>query len=88
MNINLVINQTMQDQQLTLREFAAELRISHPTVINWRDGKSAPGGDFLIDAVIRWRDWRRSFAVNCLMARWPEAAAAWEVLANGSKIRA
>lgn len=61
----------------TLREFAKELsegtgkKLSHASVINWRDGKTIPATDLLCLLVLRHKDWRRDFALECLEKKYP-----------------
>jgi hypothetical protein len=67
---------------MTLRRFADELcsglsydgdiNVSHVTVINWRDGKTEPGTDFLTLVLLRNHDWKADFALECLAAKRPE----------------
>jgi hypothetical protein len=67
---------------MTLRAFADALTCglshdgdtgpSHATVINWRDGKTEPPTDLLTLILLRWRDWRFDFALECLATKRPE----------------
>jgi hypothetical protein len=67
---------------LTLRGFADALSehitpdggiaLSHPTIMNWRDGKTEPGTDLLTLCLMRYRDWRFDWALGCLAAKRPE----------------
>jgi hypothetical protein len=53
---------------MTLKEFGDAFGVTHPTVINWRDGNTEPETDLLL----RFRnisDWRGAFAKECLAAK-------------------
>jgi hypothetical protein len=90
-SIAWVVMKYLVHQGLTLRDFAAALsqdlgdgfKITHPTVINWRDGKTLPETDFLALVAIRYRDWRRDFALECLALKkpevWSEPGGFWEL---------
>lgn len=70
------------EQQLTLREFAAALSeqiiptggipLSHPTIINWQSGRTEPPTDLLLLCLVRYRDWRFDWALRCLAIKRPE----------------
>lgn len=72
---------------LPLRKFAQALAVglrdetlSHNAVLRWRDGLSEPGTDFLCLCLIRYRDWRFDFALECLGAKRPEV---WGIPGGG-----
>ena len=81
--IRKIMEEELQAQgQPTLRRFAewlmeglskdGDATVSHPTIINWKNGK-APATDFLIDmlAVYPNNDRRYCFAVRMLTAKSP-----------------
>lgn len=53
---------------LTLKDFGVHFGVGHATVINWRDGKTAPETDLML----RFRkrsDWTGAFAKEILHAK-------------------
>lgn len=71
-NISEVVQYFLNIYALTLREMAEALGVSHPTIINWREGRTEPGTDFLIQLRSSNDGWRREFAEICLQIRLPE----------------
>jgi DNA-binding transcriptional regulator YiaG len=64
---------------LTYRAFAEKLTehlvntgISHASVQNWEKGMTDPNTDFLLTLLVVHADWRRQFAIDCLVAKLPE----------------
>lgn len=64
---------------LTQQKFADEITtslvntdISRVAVTNWCNGKSSPSTDFLLVCVVAYKDWRRSWAMECLNVKLPE----------------
>ena len=70
--ISEIVRKTLTEKQLTLRSMASAIGVSHPTIINWREGRSEPQTDFLIRCRGEHDDWRRDFATACLHARMPD----------------
>lgn len=64
-----VIKRWMERQDLPVRDFAQQLGVSHPTVLNWQAGKGQPSIDFLVHLAQGSGDWRHEFALDCLDAR-------------------
>lgn len=58
-----------------LRGFADALneeidnKISHVAVANWLTGKNDPATDFLVLLILKYRDWRFDFGLECLAAK-------------------
>lgn len=76
--ISKIVIRYLVGSKLTLRAFADKLTeglsnnsLTHATIINWRDGKTEPETDFLLECAVVYKDWRRSFAVSCLQAKLP-----------------
>ena len=69
--ISEIVKQHINAQQLTLREMARALGVTHSTIINWRDGKTEPQTDYLVRLRAK-SDWRSEFAEACLRVRMPE----------------
>ena len=72
---------------LTLRGFAESLNeklvdtsVSHVSVGNWQRNQAEPATDFLTLVVMRYRDWRFDWALDCLAAKLPEV---WGVPGGG-----
>ena len=64
---------------LTYRSFAEALNehlvntgISHQSIANWEKGITDPTTDFLLVCLVVHEDWRRQFAIDCLVAKLPE----------------
>jgi hypothetical protein len=85
-----IVNHYLDEQGLTLRAFADELNekmgeknISHVSIANWREGRYEPSTDFLVLLILKYRDWRFDFALECLAAKDPEVwgteGAIWKV---------
>jgi hypothetical protein len=79
MQMKEIVSRYMDQQGMTLRGFAEALserlpgeEIGHSTVVNWREGKTAPTTDFLVTVLMRYRDWRFDFALECLAEKRPE----------------
>ena len=57
--------------------------IKRQTVYSWNKGISDPSTDFLVLVLIKYRDWRFDFALDCLSAKdpwvWGEDGRFWEV---------
>lgn len=70
--IGEIVNKYLQSEKLNLREMAEALNVSHPTIINWRDGKTEPDTDLLIQLLVSFEDWRNDFAVEILQVRYPD----------------
>jgi transcriptional regulator with XRE-family HTH domain len=75
----LVIAETRKRNGLTYRAFAEKitehlvnLTISHQTIMNWEKGCTEPPTDFLLTCLVVHADWRRQFAIDCLVAKLPE----------------
>jgi len=73
-----IVTSYLIGSRLTLRAFADKLSeglrtnsLTHATIINWRDGKTEPGTDFLLECAVVYDDWRREFAASCLQAKLP-----------------
>lgn len=70
-----VVREFLDVQRLTLREFADQLsekmdvRLSHVSIIQWRDGVRDPNTDFLLACYNAYEDWRRDFALDCLLIK-------------------
>ncbi len=67
-----IVKRMMQAQRLNTRTMAKQLGVSHPTIINWRDGRTEPRADFLLFCMETHDDWRRDFGRDCLRVRAPE----------------
>jgi transcriptional regulator with XRE-family HTH domain len=67
-----IVNKFQQKQQLTLREMGLALGVSHPTILNWKYGRTEPGTDYLLRCRVDYDDWRREFAEACLQVRLPD----------------
>ncbi len=78
--VNMIVSKYLDLNNFSLREFAAALNerltanssVTHVSVANWRDGKFEPATDFLCLLVMRYRDWRFQFALECLAAKHPD----------------
>ncbi len=73
-----IVSSYLIGSKLTLRAFADKLTeglsnnsLTHATIINWRDGKTEPGTDFLLECAVVYDDWRLDFAADCLQAKHP-----------------
>lgn len=77
MKISRFVQKYIENSKLTLRGFAEALSekiendLSHATIINWRDGKSVPETDLLIDIAAAYTDWRLDFALDLLNEKHP-----------------
>lgn len=56
---------------LKLKGFGAAFGVGHPTVINWREGRTEPQTDFLLQ-FLDCQDRRKSFASEILHQRHPD----------------
>jgi hypothetical protein len=56
---------------LKLVRFGRAFGVGHPTVINWREGRTEPETDFLLQ-FLDVPDWRANFAREILHQRHPE----------------
>ena len=76
--IGEIVTSYLVRSKLTLRAFADKLTeglsnnsLTHATIINWRDGKTEPETDFLLECAVVYDDWRRDFAADCLKTKLP-----------------
>ena len=67
------------ERELTLAQFAQALmekipadNVSKQSVHHWESGKHRPAGDFLLLVAMRYGDWRRDWALNCLAVMRPD----------------
>lgn len=71
-NTVTIVRRFKVEQGLTLRQMAAELGVSHPTVYNWMTGRSRPSTDYLLSLYGgRGNGWRKEFAEAILRQRLP-----------------
>jgi transcriptional regulator with XRE-family HTH domain len=77
--ISDVMKAYMDLYSLTQEKFATALNeslvntdVSRVAVTNWCNSKSSPSTDFLLICSVVYQDWRRIWAVNCLMVKLPE----------------
>jgi len=73
-----IVKRYRMNQQLSLRKFAAQLGeelkngVSHQTIKDWEDGEYAGHVYFFLAVAMRYKDWRRDFAFECLSVIYPE----------------
>ena len=79
MEVKDQVTQYQEWSGLTLRGFVATLTesvkmddLSHVALQYWKDGKTVPETDFLIQCLIAYDDWRAMFAYDMLRAKLPE----------------
>ena len=56
------------DQKLALRDFGNLLGVTHTTIANWESGSTVAGKYHLLALAMRYSDWRRDFALDCIQA--------------------
>lgn len=74
-----VMDAYMSGNNLTHGNFAEALNaslintnVSRVAVTSWCNSKSVPNTDFLLVCAVVYKDWRRSWAVDCLKVKLPE----------------
>jgi len=73
-----IVRKYRNEQQLSLRKFAAQISenlqkgISHQTIKDWEDGKYPGHVYFFLMVAMRYQDWRRDFAFECLYEIYPD----------------
>ena len=65
-------NLTQDKFATALNESLINTEVSRVAVTNWCNSKSSPSTDFLLICAVVYRDWRRTWAVNCLKVKLPE----------------
>ncbi len=70
-DVKEIVKATIREQEMTLRQMAQALGVSHPTIINWRTGRTEPETDFLLRLRGEYQDWRKEFAEGILKNRLP-----------------
>lgn len=77
--VSEVIDKYLQKTKISYREFSGALNeslvnasVTHVTVSNWKSGVYEPGTDFLVLMLLKYRDWRFDFALECLAAKEPD----------------
>lgn len=81
-----IVKKYLRERDLTLQAFAGQLTeslnigLSHPTIINWKNGKTAPETDLLLQCLTAYSDWRQAFAFECLRAKLPGVFGDGEIL--------
>ena len=77
--VQTIVRQYMKEIGLTQDKFAEAINeklintsVSRVSVSNWLNGKYEPETDLLLILLVVYSDWRKQFAVDCLMAKLPE----------------
>jgi len=89
LKVENVMQAYIKSCELTQTQFAdavtsslVNINISRVSVTNWCSGKSSPSTDFLLVCAVAYKDWRRSWAIDCLKAKLPEVFEAGVVTFN------
>jgi len=79
MTIPSITRRYRQEQKLTLKAFGEELvreipgyTFTRQAVFNWEAGMTNPEKYFLLICAMRYGDWRRDWALDCLATLQPE----------------
>lgn len=74
-----VVKEYRRQQRMSAEEFGRALAenipgqtFSRQVIQYWESGKQTPGFPFLMSAAIKYGDWRRDFAFDCLAAIYPD----------------
>lgn len=70
-NIQTIVTKYRTERSLTLNAFAEAIDVTHPTIRNWEIGATKPDKYFLLALTMRYSDWRRDFALECIQASYP-----------------
>ena len=77
--VQAVVRQYLEASGATQGKFAEALNesllntnVSRVSVSYWLNGKYEPETDLLLILLVVYSDWRKNFAIDCLMAKLPE----------------
>jgi len=67
-NFQESVKNTRKTMGMNLRDFGSSLGVTHTTISNWESGSTVAGKYHLLALAMRYSDWRRDFALDCIQA--------------------